>query len=207
MCAMQLAIIQARRDINSLQPAKEICAAHDLFCFATLANLNTETMSTNQPGVLSPSAPSSSCCTSLLHTFMTSMPSLFALSPPRMITAFTGILAALAARGCMPTLNVTDNECSKMVEAYIKSNKIDIHLVPPHNHCIDAAECAIAAFKEHFIAGLSMVDRSCPLQLWDDFLQQVELTLNLLCFSCHDPSKSVNEEVNGFLTSTKPQLS
>jgi hypothetical protein len=106
----------------------------------------------------------------------------------------------------MPTLNVTDNECSKTVEAYIKSNKINIHLVPPHNHCIDTAECAIAAFKEHFIAGLAMVDRSCPLQLWDDFLQQVELTLNLLCFSCHDPRKSANKEVNRFFDLNKTPI-
>jgi hypothetical protein len=51
-----------------------------------------------------------------------------------MITAFTKILAILAARSYKPTLNVTDNKCSKKVGAYIKSNKMDIHLVPPHNH-------------------------------------------------------------------------
>ena len=51
-----------------------------------------------------------------------------------MTTAFTKILATLAACGYKPTLNITDNKCSKMVEAYIKSNKMDIHLVPPHNH-------------------------------------------------------------------------
>jgi hypothetical protein len=51
-----------------------------------------------------------------------------------MITAFTKILATLLARGYNPPLNVTDNKCSKMVETYIKSSKMDIHLVPPHNH-------------------------------------------------------------------------
>jgi hypothetical protein len=123
-----------------------------------------------------------------------------------LITAFTNILTALTARGCMPTLNVTDNECSKMVEveAYIKSNKTDIHLVPPHNHCINAAKCAIATFKEHFIAGLAMVNKNCPLQLWDEFLHQVELTLNLLRFSRRDPRKSANKEVNGFFDFKKP---
>jgi hypothetical protein len=34
-----------------------------------------------------------------------------------MITAFTKSLATLAARGYKPTLNVTDNKCSKTVEA------------------------------------------------------------------------------------------
>jgi hypothetical protein len=83
------------------------------------------------------------------------------------------------------------------VDAIIKSNKMNIHLVPPHNHRINAAKCAIATFKEHIIAGLATVNRNCPLQLWDKFLHQVELTLNLLHFSCRDPSKSTNKEVNG----------
>jgi hypothetical protein len=43
----------------------------------------------------------------------------------------------------------------------------------------------------------SLVDKDCSLQLWDDFLPQVELTLNLLRFSRRDPTKSANEEVNG----------
>jgi hypothetical protein len=60
---------------------------------------------------------------------------------------------------------------------------MDIHLVPPHNHRVNAAERAIATFKEHFISALATVDKNCPLQLWDDFLPQVELTLNLLRFS------------------------
>jgi hypothetical protein len=43
---MQPAIVQARRNVDSLQPSKEICAAHDMFCFAALANLNTGPMYT-----------------------------------------------------------------------------------------------------------------------------------------------------------------
>jgi len=82
-----------------------------------------------------------------------------------------------------PALNVMDNECSKAVEAHIRSNKMDIHRVSPHNHRVNAAERAIATFKEHFILALTTVDKDCPLQLWDDFLPQVELTLNLLRFS------------------------
>ncbi len=50
---MQSAIIQAWRDIDSLQPAKEICPAHDMFCFAALTNLNTGTMYTTLPGEFS----------------------------------------------------------------------------------------------------------------------------------------------------------
>ncbi len=67
---------------------------------------------------------------------------------------------------------------------------------PSHNHQVNAAKRAIALFKEQFITGLATVDRNCPLQLWDEFLHQFKLTLNLLRFSCRDPSKFANEEVH-----------
>jgi hypothetical protein len=49
---MQPAIVQARRNVDSLKPYKEICTTCDMFCFAALGNLNTGTMYTNLPGVL-----------------------------------------------------------------------------------------------------------------------------------------------------------
>jgi hypothetical protein len=123
-----------------------------------------------------------------------------------MISAFTNILATLAALGYKPTHSITENKYSKMAEANIKFNKMDIHLGPPHNQRVNAAKRAIATFKEQFIVGLATVNRNCPLQLWDKILQQVKLTLSLCCFSGRDPSKSAKREVNGFLTSTKPPL-
>jgi hypothetical protein len=35
----------------------------------------------------------------------------------------------------------------------------------------------------------------CPLQLWDEFLLQVEFTLNMLHFSRQNPKQSANQEV------------
>jgi hypothetical protein len=43
-------------------------------------------------------------------------------------------------------------------------------LVPPHCHRRNAAERAIRTFKEHFVAGLSSVDPSFPMHLWDRLL-------------------------------------
>jgi hypothetical protein len=122
-----------------------------------------------------------------------------------MITAFTKILATLPARGYKPTLNITNSKCSKTVEVYIKSNNMDIHFVLPHGHQVNTAKRAITTFKEHFIAGLTTADRNCPLQLWDEFLHQVKLTLNLLCFSPNLPTR----RSMALMTSTKlqpPQL-
>jgi len=83
---------------------------------------------------------------------------------------------------------------------------MDIHLVPPHNHQVNAAERAIATFKEQIILALATVDKDCPLQLWVDFLPQVKLTLNLLRFSRRDPTKSANVEVNGKFDYNKTPL-
>ena len=86
-----------------------------------------------------------------------------------MIDAFTDILASLAKRDYHPTLNVMDNECSKAVEAHIRKNNMDVHLVPPHNHRANAAERAIATFKEHFIAGLATVDKTVRCNFGTNF--------------------------------------
>jgi hypothetical protein len=77
-----------------------------------------------------------------------------------MITAFTEVITILKAGGYQPALNVMDNECSAAVKKYIKSENINIQLVPLHNHRVNAAERAIATFKEHFIAALATMDTS-----------------------------------------------
>jgi hypothetical protein len=56
----------------------------------------------------------------------------------------------------------------------------NINWFPPHCHRRNAAERAIRTFKEHFVAGLSSVDPTFPLHLWDRLLPQAEITLNLL---------------------------
>ena len=114
-----------------------------------------------------------------------------------MTAAFQSIFDALAMQKINITLNVMDNECSKTVAAFIRNNDINIQLVPPHNHRVNAAERAIATFKDHFIASLATLDPSCPIQLWDEFLPQVELTLNMLRFSRRATNKSAHEELAG----------
>ena len=48
----------------------------------------------------------------------------------------------LGDRGCKPTLNVTDNECSKEVQNYINSQGVDWQLVKPNNYWDNTAERA-----------------------------------------------------------------
>jgi hypothetical protein len=180
-----------------------------MFCFTALADMHTRTMSTHGTGAF----PVRSF-RNMQYVFVAYIYDLNAIlvsvMPCRndgaMIVAFKDILATLNTHGYALTLNVTDNECSKAVEAHIRSNNMDIHLVPPHNHRVNAAERAIATFKEHFISALATVNKDCLLQLWDNFLPQVELILNLLQFLQHDSTKSANEEVNGKFDYNKTPL-
>jgi hypothetical protein len=73
---------------------------------------------------------------------------------------------------------------------FFTANIIAYQLVPPHCHRRNAAELAIMTFKEHFVAGLSSVDPSFPMNLWDRLLPQAEITLNLLRTSRLHPQLS-----------------
>ncbi len=53
------------------------------------------------------------------------------------------------------------------------------------------------AVKYHTIAGLATVDKSCPIQLWDKFLPQIECTLNMLRSSQTNPKLSAYEDLFG----------
>jgi hypothetical protein len=113
------------------------------------------------------------------------------------IAAFTEVFNILQVRDYQPALNVMDNKCSKAVGKHTQSNKMEIQLVPPHNHRANATKRAIGTFKKHFVAALATADMLCPLQLWEKFLLQMELTLNLLRFSHRNPLISANYELYG----------
>jgi hypothetical protein len=148
----QPAILQAHSDVNRLQPTKELGSAHDMFCFMAFADLQTRTMHTNHT-----SAFPVQSFRNMQYVFVAYIYDLNAIlvcaMPSKtngaMIADFTDILANLHARGYVPKLSIMDNKCSKAIEAHIQSKHMDIHLVPPHNHRVNAAECAIATFKEH----------------------------------------------------------
>jgi hypothetical protein len=161
----QPAILQARAKVDHLVPTKEICAAHDMFCFAALANLHNGTIYTDGTSAF-PVRSFQNMQTAYIYDLnailIQAMPS---RNDGAMIAAFTDIITNLNACGYAPMLNVMDNECSKAAKAHIRTNSMDIHLVPPHNHRVHAAELAIATFKEHFISALATVDKDYPLQL------------------------------------------
>jgi hypothetical protein len=206
---MQDNIVTAQAKVDRMFPQHELCAMQDVFCFAALANAITGTMYTDITGAFP--VRSFKSMQYILVAYVYDLNAIIVCAMPyrtdaSMVTVFTKVITILKAGGYQPALNMMDNECSAAVKKYIKSENINFQLVPPHNHRVNATERAIATFKEHFIVALATMDTHCPLQLWDEFLPQVELTLNMLRFSQQNPKKSANQEVYGSFDFTKTPL-
>jgi hypothetical protein len=106
------------------------------------------------------------------------------------VKAHESIHQYLTLKGFKPKLQTLNNEASTALKNFFTVNDIAYQLVPPHCHRRNAAERAIRTFKEHFVAGLSSVDPSFPMHLWDRLLPQAKITLNLLRTSWLHPQLS-----------------
>jgi hypothetical protein len=105
------------------------------------------------------------------------------------VKAYDTIHQELTVKGFKPRLQTLDNEASTALKNFFTTNDVDYQLVPPHCHRRNAAERAVRTFKEHFVAGISSVDPTFPLHLWDRLLPQAEITLNLLRTSRLHPTQ------------------
>jgi hypothetical protein len=119
------------------------------------------------------------------------------------VKAYDSIHQELTVKGFKPKLQTLDNEASTALNMFFTFNDIAYQLVPPHCHRHNAAERAIGTFKEHFLAGLSSVDPSFPMHLWDRLLPQVEITLNLLRTSLLHPQLFAAMHFHGFVDYNK----
>eukprot|EP00804_Cyclotella_cryptica_P025828 CCRYP_002704-RA/>CCRYP_002704-RA protein AED:0.55 eAED:0.55 QI:0/-1/0/1/-1/1/1/0/120 len=99
-----------------------------------------------------------------------------------------------------------DNQCSKAVERYIKSTTAQIQLVNPDDHRVNAAERAIQTWKEHWLAQMGTLDQTCPIQLWCQFMEQRQDTLNLLRVSWVNPKLSAYAILEGQFNFDKTPL-
>jgi hypothetical protein len=97
------------------------------------------------------------------------------------ITAYNAIMTCLVARGLLVDLQILDNKASVAYKhAVTVTWQAKFQLVPPDMHRCNQAEWAVRTFKDYFLSILAGVDSSFPPYLWDLFLPQAELTLNLL---------------------------
>jgi hypothetical protein len=119
------------------------------------------------------------------------------------VKAYDSIHQELTIKGFKPKLQTLDNEASTALKNFFTANNIAYQLVPPHYHRRNAAERAIRTFNEHFMAGLSSVDPSFPMHLWDIILPQTEITLNLLRTSRLHPQLSAALHYHGLVDYNK----
>jgi hypothetical protein len=123
------------------------------------------------------------------------------------VTSYESIHQELTVKGFKSKLQTLDNEASSALKNFFTANDIAYQLVPPHCHRRNAAERAIRTFKEHFVAGLSSVDPSFPMHLWDRLLPQAEITLNILRTCRLHPQLSAAAHYHGLVDYNKTAFS
>ena len=100
--------------------------------------------------------------------------------------------------GHSPKYHRMDNETSPLVEDYLeKELGIPVQYVPPGSHRTLPAERGIQSYKNHFISSVSHMHPDCPLQLWANFMPQIEVTLACLLPYSLDPKISSYEGIYG----------
>jgi hypothetical protein len=114
-----------------------------------------------------------------------------------MIRAYTALHQKFINAGLKHELQIMDNECSTEFRQYLTDQHITLQLVTPHIHRQNAAEQAIQIFKNHFMAGLSSVDKQFPMHLWCELLPQATLTLSLMRTSRINPTISAATQLYG----------
>jgi hypothetical protein len=115
---------------------------------------------------------------------------------PEYVKAYTTLYAHYATMGIKPTLQRLDNETSGALTNYMATQGTTMQYVPPDNHRANAAERAIQDAKNYVIATLSSTPKEFPLNLWDEAVPQINITMNLLRPYGPDASMSAYEGVH-----------
>lgn len=115
-----------------------------------------------------------------------------------MIRTYDALVKHLKNANIHPQKHVLDNEISANIKKHItKHHKFNMELVPPGNHCCNAAKVAIQNFKWHFLSVLTGTAESFPMYLWDHLLPQTKITLNLMRQSNATPTVSAYAHLAG----------
>ena len=116
---------------------------------------------------------------------------------PDLLAALHCAVKCFADRGAPPLIIRMDNECAQDTKSWLATTPTQLELTPVAQHRTNKAERAIGTWKDHFISTLATVDPNCPLVLWEDFVEQAELTLNLMRMSPIHASLSAWEALCG----------
>ena len=163
-------------------PPEEDVQEVELFIEATTGEQNPGTIYTDQTGHFPVRSFHGKMCQFVEYDYRGNAILVCALTDQTdksMLEAFQDVYEYLTKRGFQPKLNVMDNQCSKTIQTFIKKNGAKIQLVNPDDHRVNAAERAIQTRKNHWLSGLGTLDPNCPLQLWCQFIEQGQDTLNM----------------------------
>ena len=87
-------------------------------------------------------------------------------SKHELVRVYSTLHTHLSNCGLTPLFQIIDNECPAGLKKFMLNEGITFQLVLSHPHRTNAAECAIATYKDHLISGLSSCKPSFPLHLW-----------------------------------------
>jgi hypothetical protein len=124
----------------------------------------------------------------------------------QLLQAYKTAFALLQSRGLKPQLQRIDNECSKILKAYMAEQQVDYQLTPKGKHARNAAEKGIQIWKDHFLAGMATTNPQFPLSRWDKLVEQSNITLNLLRASRVNPQLSAYAQVFGAFDYSKTPI-
>ncbi len=172
----------------------------NVFCFGAFANKNSGIVYHNLPGSFPFMSYNGSICFVILYHYEANAilgTPIAGVEDISIFEAYKKQFENLAEKGFTPKLYVMDNQATKRVKKFLTQNKCKLELVEPHNHRVNAAECAIQTFKNAFIAALATTDSNFPLQLWDQLTPQVQDTLNMMHASRINPAVLAYEALHG----------
>eukprot|EP00804_Cyclotella_cryptica_P009929 CCRYP_017362-RA/>CCRYP_017362-RA protein AED:0.45 eAED:0.27 QI:0/0/0/0.5/1/1/2/0/554 len=139
----------------------------NVFCFAALADKHHGTMYTDATGALPAVTLEGNQYYFMAYAYD---PNYIYATPVRnlrdesIMTAFDNIFQDLKSKGYKPTFNVTDNQATTPIKAYLDTEDCKWQFVETNNHRVNKAERAIQTFKNHFVSGLCSTDSNWPLQ-------------------------------------------
>ena len=113
------------------------------------------------------------------------------ISDKEVIRAFTLFTEYFKRYIINPVFNFVDNEASAAFKMKMTTMDIKYQLVTPSNHR------NIQTFTNHFVAGLSRVDKDFRLQFWYILLPQATISLNLIIQSRVIPNLSSYTHICG----------
>ena len=139
---------------------------NNVFCYAALADKQTGTIYTDATGALPHVSLEGNQYYFVAYDYDTN--AIFAipikdLKDDTIIAAFDEIFKDLTEKGYKPQFNVTDNQATTPLKAYLKKEDCTWQFVEPTNHRVNAVERAIQTYKNHMISGLSTTDVDFPL--------------------------------------------